>query len=393
MKETTMSEAENGENTDTGGGSPKERAESARQEAFGAMEAAEDLDRATKRAPAESEAAETFATELANTVVQGFSEANAKSYCSQVAEASKFYNKTELTELLEDEIENTRIADDDRPPLDQLIEQALKEVVIVRTTDAKQSTIYRWDFADCQFETSADKEGRAHFAWPAFRNEYFDAAGRDPSKPTKQRRGGEEWRDFIVEMVRDRGTNSTTRGPRTVAADALQNFIRRTTAYATVEDMFERDGIYIDDDPEDGDPAEIHVPNHDIKRICDDNELSSVRELQIELDARGLSTDRISGVSESTFVNNNKVTYWVLTADIAEPGTYEPEPVDPADQVRQEEAEAKADNDEDDDEDDEDGGEGEASEESDGGDGPPGALGAVGPDPDDEDDAGGETDE
>jgi hypothetical protein len=144
-----------------------------------------------------------------------------------------------------------------------------------------------------------------------------------------------------------------------VAADKLQNFIRRTDAYGNVEDMVGRDGLYLNADPADEDPTEIWVPNHHIKRICDEAELNSTRELQVELGGRGYTSNRVGGVSESTFVNGNKVSYWVLDYSIADPASYVEEPLDPAEQLREEE-------DDEDEEDDEE----------------PGKLGSIGGDDD-----------
>ena len=103
--------------------------------------------------------------------------------------------------------------------------------------------------------------------------------------------------------------------------------------------------MFIDADPRDENPTELWVLNHDIKRICEDNELSSVRELQIELDAHGHTVDRIRGVSEATTVNGKTITYWALSARFAEPDEFVPDPVDPAESVREEE---RDENDEDD---------------------------------------------
>lgn len=327
-----------GETSDTPATSPEqtpqERANDALAEAFSRIEDCQTHETIPQQASAENDVAREFASELAIAVCKGLNSAQASAYCGQIAEAAEFYNKTDLKGLLDEALEEEREANDGRQPLDQLIEEELEEVVIVKTSDARQSTLYRWHFkGGVMFETQSTKDGRTHFSWPEFRNEYFDAAHRDPAKPVQERRSGNDWRRFIVNIMDERAREVETRGPRTTAIDSLQNFIRRSTAYADIEHMVDFDGICIDDDPEDGDPSEIWIPNHDIKRICDTSELDSVRALQVELDARGFTVDRVTGVSEQTFVHGNSCTYWVLDADIATPGGYDADPKDPAEQV------------------------------------------------------------
>lgn len=311
-------------------------AREARKDALEAFDSASEIDDVVERASVEQDAANEFAESIAKAVHAGHSEAHARSACGQIADVAEYYTKSALTDLVDDHVEKLATESDGRRPFCEVLEEDLNEVVIVRTTDAKQSTIYRWQFDGGSVETEATSDTRTHFSWSDFRDEYFDAIGEDPAKPIKDRRGGEEWREFIVGLVDDRGREVETRGPRSSAVDGLKNTIRRSTAYADIADMVERDGIRIDDAPDEN-PSEIWVPNSTIKRIADEFELSSVRELQLELDARGLTRDRVQGISESTFVNNDKVTYWVLDATIAQPGEYVEEAIDPADQVAQEE--------------------------------------------------------
>lgn len=292
-----------------------------------------------ERVSAEQETALKFADEQAEALSDGLQPAHMRSACDNVADTADNYTKSDLIDLVEDRLEGIADNKDARRPFDVILREDLEEVVIVRTTDARQKTIYRWQFPAGTVETRSTKDGRAHFRWSGFRDEYYDATGEDPKKPTKEVRGGEEWREMLVTLIEKRGREVTTRGPRTTAVDSLRNFIRRSRAFGNIEDMVDYDGIYADDDPFGDEADEIWIHNHDIKRICDDNELGSVIELQNELDARGYTIDRISGVSDSTFVHGSKVTYWVLDASIAEPATYEEEAESPAEQVRSEQDE------------------------------------------------------
>lgn len=328
--------------------SPRQMSVEARNDAIAAFEDANAMGSVAETASAEQQAAHDFCERLGEAVLEGLSPSEAKQQCGVIADVANNYTKTALKELLEEKIEEAREDQNDRRPFDEVLKSELMEVVIVRTTDAKQSTTYRWQFTGGTVETSSTAEGRVHFSWGNFRDEYYAAVGEDPGKPTKNRRGGEEWREFIVCLIEERGREVTTRGPRTVAVDRLQNFIRRTDAYGHIEHVAERTGIYIDADPVEDEPSEIWIPNQHIKRIADEAELESTRSMQIELDSRGYTCDDRNGVSHSTFVNNKKITFWVVDSGIATPASYVKEPLDPAEQVRLEEEEEAEDDDDDD---------------------------------------------
>ena len=339
--------------------SPSAQATAARDDALVAMDDAADIDNPVEQAKAEERAVEEFVDSMAAAVVDGYSKTMAKETCGMVSDVSQHYTKTALKDRLTEAISTKKVETSDRRRFDAILTEDLREVVVIRTTDAKQETKYRWEFPNGSVETQADSDGRAHFHWSTFRDEYFDCIGEDAAKPCEDLLDGEEWREFIVGIIDDHGREQTTRGPRTETVEQLKDYISRSRAFNDLQTVVERDAVYIDADPRDADPDEIWVLNHDIKRICEDNELSTVRELQIELDARGLTTPRIRGVSETTTVNGKTVTYWVLDADIATPDEFVPDPVDPAESVRQEESA------DDNDSDDDDGGE-------------PGVIGATG---------------
>jgi hypothetical protein len=313
---------------------PQVRASTARDEFLAAADELADVDDIAERAQREQEAAHDLVDDLARAVLDGLSPSMAKQMVGVAADASNHYTKTAFKDLLGERLEQAKQEDSDRRPFDEIVRQDLEEVLIVRTTDARQSTHYRWEFVGGSVETTANAESREHFHWAQFRDEYFDATGEDAAKPNQGLRDPAEWREFIVEMIDARGREVETRGPRTSTVDDLKGFISRSRAYKDLEAMVERDGLYVNNDPRDAEPTELWIQNHDIKRICEENELASVRELQIELDARGYTVDRVNGVSESTTVNGEKVTYWVLDPDIADYGEFVPDPVDPAEAVR-----------------------------------------------------------
>lgn len=318
-----------------GQSTPRERSLEATQSIISMLEAAEDLpliERVTK----EQEKVLSFADTQAELLDDGLQKVHMRSMCGSVAGVADNYTKSALMELVDERYEELVESQDTRRPFDEILEEDLEEVVVTRTTDARLQTLYRWRFSTGTVETQATKDGRTHFRWTIFRDQYYDATGEDPKKPRKDVRGGEEWRELLVDLIDERGREITTRGPRTTAVDSLKNYIRRSRAFGNIEDMVDYDALYIDDAPEEGEAEEIWVHNHDIKRICDNNELNNVIGLQTELDARGYTVNRVSGASESTFVYGNKVTYWVLDASIASPATYEPEAEAPAAEVRAE---------------------------------------------------------
>jgi hypothetical protein len=214
----------------------------------------------------------------------------------------------------------------------KVIEEDLIEVVKSKSTDHHQRTVYHWRFPGGIVETRQSKDDKhSHFDWGHFRHDYFDATDEMPDPPENS--GSEDWVAFLVEQIEENLRVDKSKGPRTCAVDELRGNIRSKTGYAELEDAIRHDGVYIDDDPENGDPDEVWVPNAIIKRICDNNELNSTRALQLELDARGLSSPQIVGVSHTERINDRSVTFWRLAVDIATPAGYVTDPKTPAQKV------------------------------------------------------------
>lgn len=338
-------------------------------------------------APGEQRIISDFAEEFAEALMEGLADHNTSVAASVLSDTAKYYNKTDVQGQIQDAVE--ALDGTDKTPFDELIQRELREVKIVRTTDHKQDTLYRWNFAKCKLETRSGKDGRGHFHWSNFRDMYLEEAGEDPGEPTQGVRGGSEWREFIVSMIEEHGEDVENRGPRTTAVDDLANEIRTTTGYNDLREAVERDGIYVDLDTFDlpdwwaagqpfeyerpacsydfphwwqgfltnteihpprwygnGSPhtrgtidldpqavTEIRVPNHIIKRICNTNELESTRALQVELDGRGYTVSRIPGVSEAAKVGGRKVSFWVLKPELAVPQVYENNPTSTMDAI------------------------------------------------------------
>lgn len=350
-----------------------ERATRARNEALERLESAADEDSKLARMEEETAAIETFATEFAKCLQDGVNNSQVSPYAALVADASKWHTKTDVRQQIQTALEE--LDGKGKTPFDDVVRERLRSVQVIRTTDHKQGTTYRWEFADCTIETEGGggKNRRGHFNWNNFRDLYLEASGNDAAKPQSDFRGGDEWRSFIVDMIDERGTSTTFEGPRTVAVKELANRIRNSNGYGTLGAMVDRDGVYVDlqvrDDlpawwqafapeqefqkgedslyPAPGSVREVRIPNHLATRVAENNEITP-RALQVELNARGHVPPRMGGrVSETKWVNGNERTWWVLSPDLATPQVYIPQPASAA---KQEAAKAASKTDQTDDE-------------------------------------------
>jgi hypothetical protein len=275
--------------------------------------------------------------------------------CERISEESRQGNisKSELNALadtLADELDRYTKTDlkgefsthfsngNDGNPFDAIIEERLESVQAVHSTDAKQGTVWRWEFSDgVVLETEASKDGgRLHHHWEQFRNDYFDALvalgkGETLGDPRDDRSDYEEWQQWINQQILNHADPVQHVGPRTEAVRMLRDYIERNVAYCDLSIMRERNGIWVDNTKTE-DVTEIRVPLEEIKRICDELSVTT-RALQIELDARGLTHDETSGVSGAGYVSGVRVPYWVLTPSIADPKEIIADPSTPAEKA------------------------------------------------------------
>ncbi|WP_439028080.1 hypothetical protein [Haloarchaeobius sp. DT45] len=292
---------------------------------------------------AQTEAIFEFTASIGELLAEGANWGLAVSLCEDVADKTT-WNKTELKKQIKTAKQNAISQSSSRRSFDEVLEDDVVEIVKIKSTDHHQGVSYRWVFQNGTVETRQSKDDKySHFSWNHFMDDYFDATGEMPHEPGAGRRGGDEWREFVADLIAKRATEKVTRGPRTCAVDALRNYISSTKGYAEVADAVSENGVYIDDDPEGGSPSEVWVPNPVIKRICNENELKSTRELQCELDGRGLTSDQVNGASFTENVGNRTVTVWRLDSDIATPLKYVEEVKTPAEKVRQREEDDEAD--------------------------------------------------
>lgn len=284
------------------------------------------------------------------------SNANANALADALANELAHYTKTDIkSEFTEVFVDNGHGADG--IPFDQLIEQRLEEVKVVSTTDAKQGVVWRWHFSDgVQLETEKSKDGgRKHYDWPAWKEDYFEALislgkGEHIAPPTRDRRDSTAWKEWLSEILLERTETVEHVGPRTEAVESLRDYVNRQTAYADVKDMRDRQGIWMNAPPatndsealtDGGGPTEIRIPTQAVKRVCDQAGIET-RALQIELDAREETLLDVASVSDSEYVDGQRISFWCLDADFATPAEFVENPESPAEQVAREQ-EAAAD--------------------------------------------------
>lgn len=281
-------------------------------------------------------------------VAGDMSESEMNALADTLADILARYNKTDLKAEFK---EHFAESGGEGTPFDELLQERLKELKVIHSTDAKQGTVWRWHFTDgVQLETEVSKDGkRKHYDWRAFKDDYFDSlislgAGEQIADPQPQLRDPDHWVDWINDLILEHSEPIEHVGPRTEAVRLLRDYVSRSIAYCDMADVRDRQGVWVDAEAEDdgavadGGASELRIPTTEIKRICDSIGIST-RGLQIELDSRGLTHEATNGVSGATYVDGVRVAYWSLSADFADPADVVVETETPAEQVQREEEE------------------------------------------------------
>jgi hypothetical protein len=323
---------------------PKARAMSAMEAAAeGLAQAHAEAENAAQAGAAEHELVTEFVEELALALADGLNDA-VGFYAGAVVDEAEYYSKTDLKQQVKDKTEELRGGD--KPPLDEFVEQRLESVTVVRTTDHRQGAEYTFDFGTFKIETESGEDGRGHFRFDQFRNLIHESGGVNTAPPSKDRRGGEEWRDFMIEVIDDRGEERYTRGPRTQAVEALQNKVKRLTGYGTPEAALDHTGIWVkrpaaelpewwqpiarlapedDRDLPRGSVQEIRVHESVIEPIIENAGITRSA-LYHELNARDITVPGTSGASMTQWVDGSDERFWTLLPDLGTPRTYVPDP-------------------------------------------------------------------
>lgn len=306
-------------------------------------EAHADADNAAIAGAAEQEHVTEFVDVVARALADGMNQPVGL-YAATVAEEAQYYTKTDLKQQIKDKSEDYR--GNGKQPLDEFVEERVKNVKIVKTTDHRQGAQFIWDFGTFQVETQSGEEGREHFDFTAFRDYIHESGGVNTAPPVKDRRGGEEWRDFMIEMLDQHGEERSTRGPRTRAVEALANKLRRLTGYGTPEGALDHTGVWVVREAESvpdwwgllgatsrSEPRDLpetrveQVRIHEslIKPVLSDADITRSA-LYHELDARGHTVPVMTGASMTKWVDGSKERFWCLTADLGTPRTYVSDP-------------------------------------------------------------------
>lgn len=286
---------------------------------------------------AEANAIDSFARRIGELVgVHGLDEHQVSPLAGSLTDHT-LSTKTDIKDAIEEHVEGfAKGGDGVDDPLNAYLENHVVGIEAVRSTDAKSSTLYRWCFEHAgvgEFFIETGDEAISHYDPFALRVAIFDAVGVWTAEPIKSLRDSTAWGNWIAPFISEHSREVESKGPRTVAVEAIANHIGRATAFPTVEAMVDRHGVRIDDDPEDGDPTEIWVPYSDIAQIAEDHGIKP-RALQVEVAARDLTAEgRGNSVSASSTVRNEEVTYWVFDPSIATPQSYDPNAETPTERI------------------------------------------------------------
>jgi hypothetical protein len=168
---------------------------------------------------------------------------------------------------------------------------------------------------------------------------YTSASGQYPIRRDRTVEGDQysdkDWQTDISPILEELEEVEMEVGPRTASYRSIENKIERSVAYTDIGDAVEQGGLWVgevaytvetDDGTESRTVKELRIMREDVAQITSQHDVSD-RGLQIELKARGLSSPRVSGISESTYVNGSYQTYWCFRADEM------PDPEDVADDI------------------------------------------------------------
>lgn len=324
--------------------SPQDIADQAQQEALATLEQAEEADNALETGRLEDEAIETLAEGVGRALANGL-DAPAGRFAAIVGQESEYYTKTDAKQKIREKSEEYARQDQDKDPLCQFLHNELKKVVVHEVSDAKQGAEYSWHFGTFQVQTTSGKDGREHFSWGNFRNYIHESGGVNVGKPVKERRSGDDWREFVIDLIEDRGETRRITGPRTRAVSKLSNKIRGLAGYATPQQAVDWSGVWVVTESHDlpewwvgFDPSteatidtvdvrEVRVHESLIQSVVDEAEITRsalYQELDAEENGGSHTVPGSGGPSMQKYVYGDKELFWTLLPSIGLPESYVP---------------------------------------------------------------------
>lgn len=348
-----MSDDTGADTDDTGATIPDNPDAAAERAYIDALDGLESLDTDDPVAAVREEKAimDDFAERIAAARRGGLSESHVSAYAKQLYEYADIYSKTEIIDHVDDTYDKQMSSagaggtQQTYPPLDQWLQANLERLTVVRTTDHKQETLYRWEFPSGTAETSDSESGVTHFSWSRLRDELYQATGENTTKPTCP--GQEAWRNWIAGFIDTHAEYVDVVGSRTHAVERLESWIADNVGYTDLSDAVERNGVLVDADipatdggdtdntsgdtgGDDATVSKVKVLWPDIERLLDETSVTS-RALQTELDSRGYLDADTSGAS-AVLDDENETRVWVLDPAIATPARVTDAPETPAEQ-------------------------------------------------------------
>jgi hypothetical protein len=219
--------------------------------------------------------------------------------------------------------------------VDRYLEKDLEEVEIVRSTDKRDDTTFRWKFSD---GARIENDDSVHM----HRNEFWERLCRETTKPLSPELASEQvgdpdededryrnlslgpesrpwhrarkyWVESISSLLEERGTEVEVTGPRSSVWEEVQDKIRQTRAVADRTDAITESQAHVV--CEDGEILEVWVPASEINKICEEWDLSP-NGLQAELSERGVDSDDVpgNGISEAFIREGRATRFWRLDA-------------------------------------------------------------------------------
>lgn len=251
----------------------------------------------------------------------------AKAYLNQLCDAKSALGRKDVRSYWKEQIEAEEQAATIEEGLPEefgdLFCECLSEVTKTVLTDRKKDeTEYELKFDDrCGTSLVIGHSSLMSHesAWKA----YTSASGQYPERRDKSADGSpytdSDWQNRIAPVIEDLETVEKEIGPRTDAYRSVENLIERSVAYEEMGDAVAEGGLWVGEvayvaGDESKTVEELRVMREDIAQITSQHDVTD-RGLQIELKARGLASPRVSGISESTYVNGSYQTYWCFILD------------------------------------------------------------------------------